>query len=469
MRDRRGYALLQKLRDEEDLFPLVRSGGTWEIAGELFTSGGRFKLALVYPGTYTEGMSSLGFQQVWKLFKLEGINVQRSFIEPRFFIDGSYRTVEEFRDLRKFELVGFSVAYELQIFKLIDFYLSLGLDPQRKPFTAIMGGPITYMNFKPFLPLVDLVARGDGEVTIPEIARGLGRGYLKEGVIPQEGIAKIRELEPAFTPILTPRSEFSWSLLLEVNRGCGFKCKFCVVPRYFSPLRLSKREDIEEIISIFYRWAKETAPERRPKVGLVTTFFGPRWVKEILRTWKGKLEFSFSSLRPELLDEELLEILAQNSVSFTVAPETGSDELRALIGKTFSNDLLLNKLRIARRFGFQKLKVYLMLGLPPERDEHIHETAELLKAISDLGFSEIRASISPFVPKPGTPLGRYPIAPEKLIKSRLRLLRKLLKDYHNVHIQMESYKRAKLEWEIANGDEELGLKLLEVKKRDKRV
>ncbi len=427
-------------------------------------SGGRSEIALLYPGSYPEGMSSLGFQQVLKLFRLYNLKVHRFFYDRAFFDGRTYRSPDSGYSIKSYDIVAVSASYELDLIRYLKFMLEIGVNPLDRKFLTILGGPITYINPRPFEPFFDLIVSGDGEVKIPKLVNYLSGGSdISEEELYRKEFET--ELNPIFSAVLSPHAELKDMFLVLLNRGCPFRCAFCSMGYDFGPPRYVNVERIIELLELFkvkLSGAKSRQRLRKLKVGFITSSALPPGINELLKyTMESGFQVSFSSLRVETISPSLVRAIVEGGQrSVTLAPETGSDELRYKIGKRFSNLLLLEKLKLIRELGIANLKLYFMIGLPDERETHIMETVKLIRAVHNLGFRRIRISVSQFVPKPHTSLADKNLEPRDRSSYKLKLLTEGIRDLKGVSLSYGGYRTAQLEYRIAFGSQELGLQIL---------
>ena len=166
----------------------------------------------------------------------------------------------------------------------------------------------------------------------------------------------------------TPRGAFGKTLLLELQRGCARSCSYCTLPQCFGRMRFRKFEAVEKAVDDI------TARFDIPQAGLVTPEAGdyPFIAPLLAKLREKEIGVSFASLRLDRLTPDMITATSESGRrSVTVAPETGSDGLRFACGKKFTNDLVVEKLAMARGLGIDKAKLYFMVGLPGEMDDDV--------------------------------------------------------------------------------------------------
>ncbi|HRC84854.1 MAG TPA: radical SAM protein [Thermoanaerobaculia bacterium] len=419
---------------------------------------GNFSLALVYANGYEIGMSSLGFQRVYQL-----VGQRPGWQAERFFTDGSGMplSVESDRPLSSFGAVAFSVSFEEDYVNLLQL-----LDRARIPLfrhqrggwdpLIIQGGSCASINPLPLADLVDVFTLGAAENTLPALLAALEEESGREAVLErlagqpgffvpahhhpeEEGFAKLEKLEltaeqfrqPGHLPttaIVTPHTEFANKFLVEMSRGCPEKCKYCWATFGMGTFRWHPTE--------YILGALERARPVTDQVGFVATAVGDHPEVERILGESCRMGFraSVSSIRIPAVTEGVLEALFRSGDrSITLAPETGSDRLRAHLNKPIKNATLLEKVRLIFEQGFTQLKLYFLVGVPGETLEDVQailDLAQEARAIlvergrrsGQLGHLHLGTNI--LVPKPFTPWQREPMAEEASLKEKLALLKR---------------------------------------------
>jgi radical SAM superfamily enzyme YgiQ (UPF0313 family) len=427
---------------------------------ERFSPHGRNRLALAYANTYHVGMSSLGFQRVYEL-----VHRRPDWTCERFFTDGMGMpaSVESRRPLDEFRCVTFSVSFEEDYVNLLQM-----LDRARIPLrrrdrqpwdpVIVLGGSCASINPLPMSEFVDAFAIGAAENVLPNLLAALEEEGDREAVIerlaaqdgfyvpafhhPEEeghDLPKLEKLElseeqmksPGHLPttaIVTPKTEFAEKFLIEMSRGCPEKCRYCWATFGMGRFRWHPTDYILQSL--------ERARPVTNQLGFVATAVGDHPdIEKILRE-ANQLGFrtSVSSIRIPAVTEGVLEALhASGDRSITLAPETGTDGLRAKMGKPISNEFLLEKIRLIFRHGFTQLKLYFIVGLPGETLEDVQGILDLaaqaravmLEELPKRGLiGNIHLGVNVLVPKPYTPWQREPMDDEKSLKEKLALLRR---------------------------------------------
>ncbi len=439
--------------------------------------GGRLPFALVYPNTYEVGMSSLGFQTIYRLLSSRpDIVCERVFYEP----DGEPLSLESQRPLNDFAVIAFSVSFELDYLN-IPAVLKRGGVPlyaaeRDETHPLIIGGGACIMtNPLPVAPFFDCLAIGEAEPVLPRLLPVLSerlsaerKGLLGElsrlpgTYVPQKHTGETITRQwaenldefPAGSAVLTADTELGDMYLLEVERGCGWGCRFCLVSTAFRPMRF---RSMESLIA-----QAQEGLKLRKRLGLVGPAVAAHpQIEEICERLRGMgAGLSVSSLRVKPFSMKLLETLAASGAeSITLAPEAGSERLRQAIRKGISEDDILRAVDAVARSGIKSLKLYFMVGLPGETDDDVTAAIGLLakcRAIIEKGRTGCRISVnfSPFVPKAGTPFERQPMAAIPVLESRLARLRNALAG-KGVKVKSESPAWSEVQAVLSRGDSAL--------------
>ncbi|AIF51966.1 TIGR03960 family B12-binding radical SAM protein [Pelosinus sp. UFO1] len=489
-----------------------------EQGAMVFAPGSKQSFALVYPNTYHVGMSNLGFQIIYQQINSRGDTAcERLFLpdkktEPEYVRTNTpLMTVETQRPLYEFPLIGFSLTFEMDYFNFLQI-LTLGKIPllaadrsERDPF-IIVGGPCATFNPEPLADFIDICIIGEGEEVIHEIldtyynakGRGLSRQeilfqmaqlsgvyvpcfyqvkYKEDGtiekVIHSEGIPNqvgrrwIQDLDKyeAQTVIVTPDTEFRDMFLIEVARGCGRHCRFCMAGYCYRNPRVRSLEKLKTAIL--------EAKKFRNKVGLMGAAISdyPE-IDELCNLILAQgMNMSVASLRADSLTEGLIHGLAVSKhKTTTLAPEAASIRLRRIINKTISDEHLFNAINMSIKAGIPHIRLYIMIGLPSEEQQDIEEIVimaeNIKKYMESLGSKgKLTLSVNPFIPKPFTPFQWMPMAQVSMIEARLKFINSSLRQRKGIEVLVESPKEAYIQAILARGDRRLAVALLEAHRR----
>jgi radical SAM family uncharacterized protein len=470
--------------------------------------GGRVAVALVYPNTYAVGMSNLGFQTIyWHLNQMPDVVCERVFLPDPEDVEELRRTgtppfsLESLRPLADFDLVGFSVTYEgdyintLRLLSLAGIPLRAAQRGPRDPL-VIMGGVCAFSNPEPLAPFMDLVVVGEGEELVRELIAAWGDArrdreafldraaaipgvyvpsryaisYQAEGaiaaVVPQDGVPAVvtkRRLGDVnrfetISLVKTPRAEYGHMALLEVGKGCGRGCRFCLEGQVYRPVRHRSVAALGDTISTL---AKDPANKRLGLVGACVSDYP--WLGELLPKIEASgLELSISSLRADSLSPELVAALARGGHrTVTVAPEAGTERLRRAIRKSISDEQLYAACELIRRHGIPNLKTYFMIGQPTETLEDVEAIPDLARRLLERlrvndsaghSFGRLTLSVSSFVPKPWTPFQWAAFDGADSLQQKLEIIKRGVRRFSNIRVLHENPREAALQALLARGD-----------------
>ncbi|NJD61476.1 MAG: radical SAM protein [Deltaproteobacteria bacterium] len=477
-----------------------------EIGAKRKEWGGRLRFALVYPNRYAAGMSNLGFLSVQaRISARSDALCERAFLpsaaEERLLARRSLplSTLESGSPLKNFDVVAFSLSFENDLLN-VPFLLSAGgvlpfrSDRQEagghRPL-VLAGGFAASLNPEPSGVFADAVVIGDGERAVESIL-DLGTphpadpGYLKSlsvlpgvyvpsGYVPEytkppgKDPGRLRALNPfpGFPPgvtrevvsfseypplptILSEDAELGRMALVETSRGCPKICGFCAAAHACPRFR--------EMPLPLVRAVVDSAWPHRRKIGLIGA---------AVLDWKPFREFSKdilarggtvspASVRADLVDEEIAQILARSGHrTVALAPECGSERLRSRIGKRVPDGVFYSAANTLARAGIVAFKLYFLSGIPgAEREEEVDGTIAFLRNFREAVLEECKAVgrmgtvtvvLSPFVPKPFTPLQWAPMETEVDLKHRQEKIASGLRSIPNLRIDPEAPQSAILQ------------------------
>ncbi len=430
--------------------------------------------ALVYPNSYSVGMSNLGMHTVYDI-----LNSREDTLCERVFFEKKRRqfySIENKRNLRSFDLIAFSISYELDYLNFFEIMRRIfpHQDIRKRPLMplVIVGGIVNSVNFRALSNFCDCIFIGEAEESLPEFMDTLSgfkninteqkkKDFLKKvslingvfvGGISEDKKLKaslIKKLDeyPTSSKILTPFTEFSNTFLIEISRGCPWRCKFCVTGAVYSKFRPRSFEVIKELIDEGLRYTN--------KIGLMGAAITdhPKINEIIDYLLRKKALISVSSLRVETVGELLLKALASSGQkTITFAPEAGSDSLRFSLNKRITNDQILDKIYLSKKCGIKKLKLYFMVGLPFEQERDIQAIVKLAKDAS--AILPLRINVGIFVPKPQTVFSEYALLGKKQLLAKFKYLRKKLSGNRNILLNFAGFSEAKLEWLFSQANED---------------
>ncbi len=427
-----------------------------------------YRAALLYPSPYRAGMSSLGYQLMYR-----AVNERAEWAGERAFLPDrpeEYRqsrtplfTFESQVPVSQADVIAVSFAYELEISGLLECFDLAGV-PLRgadrtdsDPFVVI-GGPLTFSNPVPIGPFADVVVMGEGDELIQTVLDAVEASQDRDelltrlSAVPHLWVPAIHgerllpvakspnALLPAYSAIVTPNTELSNMHLVEAERGCHRKCSFCVMRRSTNDgMRLGSPDAILDSI-----------PEYAKRVGLVGAAVSdhPKLkeiVERIVATGRG---VGLSSLRADRMDSELVELLKSGGYrTLTVASDGASERMRVVLEKTIREEHLFDTAHLVAKHNLRYLKIYMMIGVPGETQEDIDELVAFCAEISKI--CGVALGIAPFVSKRNTPLDRQPFAGIREVDRTLKTLQKSLRG--KVDLRSTSARWAWVEWCMAQG------------------
>ncbi|MHA1907888.1 MAG: B12-binding domain-containing radical SAM protein [Candidatus Thorarchaeota archaeon] len=437
---------------------------------------------LCYPSTYRAGMTGLAIHLFYSaLNKREDTSCERYF---RYDTQSPVMSVESGRPLQNNHVVGFSLTYEEDILGLVQM-LEMGKIPERvvdrgddDPI-VLVGGPAVSANPEPYVDFVDAFVIGEGDLVIHEIVDIIAAADSRkdaldnladvDGVyvpaVPQDGVSRLimPDLDKLFHPIAQVvadvedgsklKSVFGASLLVEVSRGCGHSCKFCLVGHICRPRRVRSIRKLQEIIDE----GTEATPVR--KISLIASSLGDLDNLEDLASWiieKG-LQLSTPSLRADRVTPNLLNLLHKGGQrTLTIAPETGSSELRKKMGKGLSDEAIFNAAQLAKDSGFKSIKNYFIIGLPDETEGDLLALGSMVKKIAEQTDLKTIASVNPFIPKAHTRWEREPQPALESLRTKIKLVKESLHNVPRTIVEALDPRSARIQAALSIGDRSLG-------------
>lgn len=449
--------------------------------------GRTLRLPLIYPSPYHVGMSSLGYQVVYRLLNDPSrpeVSAERAFLPDDVESWKRARlpllTYESQTRIEESPVILFSVAYELELTGLFSCLEIAGIPVLRSERDTrhplvVCGGPLTFSNPTPLYAFADVVVMGESEDVLPAVvdtllSAGVGSMTPSEndrsalllrlselpGVwvpayhgerLPKVAAADDAKL-PATSSILTPHTELSSMFLIEPERGCSRGCTYCVMRRSTNGgMRLVSPERVKSLL-----------PPDITRVGLVGAAVTdhPK-LPEILDHVVNErgLSVGISSLRADRLTDEIVGLLAKGGYrTLTVASDGASERMRDKIERRTKARHIMRSAELAKQHGMKTLKVYMMVGLPDETDEDIDELVGFAKEISKV--IRLAYGIAPFVAKRNTPLDGAPFAGIAEVERRLQRLKQGLKGC--AEVRPTSARWAWVEYLLAQGGADAGLR-----------
>lgn len=433
------------------------------------------KVAMTYPSPYHVGMSSLGFQAIAREVHLhDGAAAERVFLPDDVDAWRAARlspvSEENHRPLRDFDVIAFSVAYELELTGVFSLLELAGLPVLRTERTdqhplIIAGGPLTFSNPDPLEPFVDVLVQGEAEDLIHQLLDEVQGATSRESLlqrlalmpgfrVPGRSLESTRyfvakagdERLPARTSIVTPHTELRSMFLIEPERGCSRGCHYCVMRRTTNGgMRTVPPERVLELI-----------PDTAKRVGLVGAAVTdhPRIVELLETIVNAGREVGVSSLRADRLTLRLVQALKKGGAQgLTVASDGPSQRMRDLVDRKHSETQILNAANLAKEAGIRRLKIYNVVGLPTETPADIDELVRFTLELSRI--LPVALGVAPFAAKRNTPLDGAPFAGISEVEARLAQIRKGLKG--RAELRPTSARWAWVEYMLAQCGPEGGL------------
>jgi len=513
----------------QDLLPRVQTpaqytGSEWNMVRK-DPSRVALRFCLAFPDTYSVGMSCAAVDVLYgALNEREDVYAERAFApwtdmrEAMLAQHVPLYSLETFTPLSRFDAIGFTLQYEMGFTNVLDM-LELGgvpaLSRERSATDPLVvaGGPCAF-NPEPLADFIDLFALGDGEERICDLAdacialkreppgsreeapcrivrdvpnvyapslyaegpSGEGRGTRVAPrtdlpVAPPEVVtsAVVKDLDAAYAPErpIVPFTETIHDRIgIEIMRGCARGCRFCHAGMTRRPVRY---RSVERIVALAEAQYAATGHSRIGLTSLSSSDYPDleRLIRELAaRFGDRKVSVALPSLR---VNDQLSELPALLKLvrksALTIAPEAATDRLRRVINKDITEEDLFKGLEAAYRHGWQRVKLYFMVGLPTETDEDIvaiarvAEEASLLRKKVARSPARVNVSVATFVPKAHTPFETEPMVPlERMLEIR-SLLRKSVRR-KSVSLKFHRPERSFLEGVFARGDRLLGAALL---------
>ncbi|MBU1026347.1 MAG: TIGR03960 family B12-binding radical SAM protein [Candidatus Margulisbacteria bacterium] len=450
-----------------------------------------FKVALAYPDTYEIGMSNLGIAILYHI-----LNDQKDVLAERVFAPWpdmeeqlqtsnlKLPTLESFKPLNEFDLLGFGIGHELTYTNIVTM-LKLGGIPlwskDRKDSDPLVmaGGPCTF-NPEPVADFFDFFVIGEGEEVIVEIVSKLKNNRASSR---EDRIAELSKIPGVYAPnlknltkkrIVKDLSSTPYPLkpiipyidavhdraVVEIMRGCKWGCKFCQAGWTGRPVREKKMDKVVEIAD---NLLKNTGYEELSLISLSSSDYSKidELAKTLARKYeKKRISISLPSMRTNTFSINLAkEISRVRPSGVTLAPEAGTQRLRDYIGKNMTEENIIEGVEAAFKQGISSIKLYFMLGLPTEIEEDVLAICDLSRKILQIGKkhtnrTKVVVNLATFVPKPHTPLQwEKQISIEETLEKQ-RLIKQNVKA-KAIQVRWHQAESSFLEGVFTRGDREL--------------
>ena len=422
-----------------------------------------------FPADYNIGMSSLGYLHLFRLLD------ENPCANPERVFYDTTKTIISKQDL---DIISFSFSFEfdfIAVFKMLeknDIKFKAYERDENSPL-IMGGGAVLTANPEPFADMFDFIMVGDGEELVNEVANTLykykssSKAYKLEKLAEISGIyvpsiQQFKDIKRRIfnnkscisSPIVTTDTAFSDSFLIEVTRGCPYKCNFCMTSHINNPPHYAPMEAMKSAFDI--------GIEKCSAVGLLGALVpaNPSFESlcEYILEQKEKYDFkvSIGSLRADFITPLNIKMLTScGQKTATIAVEAGSQRMRDFINKKLTEEQIMNAVNTCYENGLDGLKLYAMIGFPTETQDDIDELVELSRKIKQ--NKKLTLSVNSFVPKKFTPFENIEQENSKSLEKKIAYLKKAC------HKSGISFRPCSIAWNEIQGAISLGERnLLEI-------
>ena len=424
------------------------------------------RAAAVFPNDYRTGISNLGFLKIFEIMH------RFPQIFPQRFFGSEPLSLEAGEPLASFPIIAVSLSFELDFLNLLSLLRRAEIpirSSERKGKILIIGGAAAMINPYPLASVADAIFIGDSISSIERIFQILAEN--PPGIVDKKDLlAELSKINgvwipstmenppqrtvsmdenPPSSPIISSFAAFPNMVLVQIQKGCPFRCPFCATPVIYNPFH---NFPLNSIISSIEKWGDKIS-----RVGLIGSAIADYSdLNELLRYFQRRnIEIYTSSLRLDRLDSELIKDLKiSHQRTLTIAPETGSPRLKKIIGKNFSVDKIVS---IVRELPAKEIKLYYIIGLPDEEISDVEAIGDEINKIADeFPDRKIIASVNPFIPKRGTKWQYNNMINHKELLNRYNVIKYMIQSNKNVYIQINYKRKSRLQWVLATGGRDVG-------------
>lgn len=469
------------------------------------------KVALAYPDIYEVGICNLGLEILYDILNRQPDVLAERVYAPWTDMEAELRaapiplySLETYHPLAEFDIIGFTLPFELtytNILNMLDLaHIPLFAAARAAP--LVIGGGSGAYNPEPLADFFDAFVLGDGEEVILELINAYreNRAASRETILrtwaqiagvyvprfydvtydadsrviqsitpndPQIPAQVTRRVvkklpPPPPRPIVPYIQAVHDRATIELQRGCTRGCRFCQAGMIYRPVR---ERPLAEILASADAILAATGYEEIGLLSLSSADYTciEAAVRELLARYAERhVSISLPSLRIDTFSVELARMIqTQRKTGFTFAPEAGSQRLRDVINKDVTEDDLWRTAEAVYSSGWDRVKLYFMIGLPTETMEDIDAIAELVRGVFAIGKkhrggrARVNVSISNFVPKPQTPFQWHPLDSADNLNAKQVRLCEQLRD-RRINLSWNEPATSLLEAMLARGDRRLG-------------
>ncbi len=451
----------------------------------------KVKFLLAFPDLYQIASSNLGTQILYNIINKHEYYLCDKIFAPdvdmmNMISNGElpYLSLYSRREALDFDIIGFSLQYELSFTTVLKMLELMGIPLYARDRVGddsipiiCAGGPVVF-NPLPVASFFDFFLIGDGEEAVIEKCeiidryKGCGKSKIIEELSKIDGvytplsnkkivkkrfITNFKPEDSIYNPIVPLAKSVHERCVVEISRGCTRGCRFCQAGMIYRPVR---EKNILEVLNTAKESIKNSGYD---ECSILSLSVGDYSLLEELILGLKYLDSSISlpSIRADKINDNILKILSERErTGFTIAPEAGSERLRAVINKNLTEQDIEESVTFLFKNGWNLIKLYFMIGLPYERFEDVEDIVKLSFKIAKIGRSfsknnRINVSISTFIPKPHTPFQWFGQENIDSIKSKLRYLKDSFKKGKNINLKWHTPEMSLLEAVLSRGDRDV--------------